>query len=356
MTLAVALALALAGGSGWATSNSARLAKGREVYETACLSCHGKDGAGNPEWESEVRPVPFNDCGTIAEPTDLWTSVVVNGGPKHGLSDVMPAFGDAFSKEELTAVVTYLRTFCAEADKYPPGDLNFRRMLRTGKAFPEAEVVIAAEVVPDERETELEIAYENRIGPRFQYEVEFPLRPSGTREGLTAGIGDIAVQGKYVLSFNPEKRRILSGGLEVSLPTGSEANELSDGTAVFKPFLAFGQSFSRTTFQSRLMFEIPKNDTRASRVWNYSVGYALPAIGFSRTGFIPTIEVLGKWSPQNHTHATKALVGVSKALNKLGHIIGSIGVAVPFRPTRGEAEIHAYLLWDFGDGPIWLGW
>ena len=48
----------------------------------------------------------------------------------------MPAFGEAYDKEEISAVVSYIRTFCADADAYPPGDLNFRRLLKTGKAFP----------------------------------------------------------------------------------------------------------------------------------------------------------------------------------------------------------------------------
>jgi mono/diheme cytochrome c family protein len=344
------------GRPGWATRDTERIARGRAVYETACLACHGADGAGNPEWESDVRPVPFDDCGTIAEPTELWKSIVVHGGPKHGLSDVMPAFGDAFSGEELGAVVAYLRTFCSEADRYPPGDLNFRRLIRTGKAFPEAEVVLSAEIVPDERETELEVAYENRIGPRFQYEVELPVRPAANREGLAAGAGDLTFLGKYVLHFDPERGRILSAGLGVDLPTGSEGKELSEGTAVFRPFVAFGQSFGRTVLQARAAVHLPADTARSSRVLRYAVGYSLPPIGMSRTGYVPAVELLGEWNRRTDRHAATALFGVSKALNKLGHVIASVGVAIPFRPVRGPTQIHAYLLWDFGDGPFWAGW
>lgn len=35
---------------GWATGDTAKLAQGREIYETACAACHGKNGNGNPEW------------------------------------------------------------------------------------------------------------------------------------------------------------------------------------------------------------------------------------------------------------------------------------------------------------------
>jgi mono/diheme cytochrome c family protein len=350
--------LALALLAGWATSNTAQIARGREVYEAACVLCHGKEGAGNPEWASEVRPVSFADCGTTAEPSELWKSVVKNGGPKHGLADVMPAFGEAFTADELDAVVAYLRTFCAAADRYPPGDLNFRRLMTTGKAFPEAEVVMTTRIVPAEGETEIDFAYENRLGPRFQYELEFPLRPKATNEGYGAGVGDVVVSGKYVLAFEPSKRRILSGGLEVALPTGNELKGLGSGTMVLVPFLALGQGFASTVLQARVAAELPAHTNRASRTLGYSLGFSLPPLGFSRTGYIPAVELNGNYNPSNQEHAQTLVLGVSKALNKLGHVVASVGVGIPLRPIEGPRpkEFRAYLLWDFGDGPIWTGW
>jgi mono/diheme cytochrome c family protein len=344
--------------SGWATGSPAQLAQGKAVYETACILCHGKDGSGNPDWENEIRPVPFSDCGTTAEPTALWKSIVVNGGPTHGLADVMPAFGDAFAPEELDAVVAYLRTFCATADRYPPGDLNFRRTIATAKAFPEAEVVMKTKVVPDEGETEMEFVYENRIGPRFQYELEFPLRPKATNERYGAGIGDVVVSGKYVLSFDRARMRILSAGLEAALPTGSEGKHLGSGTTVFTPFLAFGKAFGSTVFQTKVAAEFPVNTTRASRTIRYALAVSLPPIGFSRTGYVPTLELTGVWNPDNQSRTETVVVGVSKALNRLGHVIASAGMGIPLEPRGAPRpkQFRAYLLWDFGDGPFWQGW
>lgn len=350
--------LALALLAGWSTANPGQIAKGKEVYEMACVLCHGENGAGNPAWESEIRPVSFQDCGTTAEPSALWRSVVTNGGPKHGLADVMPAFGEAFPPEEISAVVAYLRTFCKTADRYPPGDLNFRRLIATDKAFPEAEVVMKMKIVPGEGETELEFVYENRLGPRFQWEVEFPLRPKPTDEGYGAGVGDIVVSGKYVLSFNPARLQIFSGGLEAALPTGNEGKSLGSGTTVFTPYLSFGKGLKWGVVQGRVAAELPVDTSRASRNYKYALAYSFPAIGFSRTGYVPAVELEGAYNPSNQSHEQTAVFGISKALSKLGHVIASVGIGVPLRPTGAPhpKEFHAYLLWDFADGPFWRGW
>lgn len=46
----------------------------------------------------------------------------------------------------------------------------------------------------------------------------------------------------------------------------------------------------------------------------------------------------------------------SKPLNRLGHVIASVGVQVPVLPHGDTWRLEAYLLWDFGDGPVWVGW
>jgi mono/diheme cytochrome c family protein len=350
------LALALVGG--WATSNPAQLAQGKAVYETACVLCHGRDGAGNPEWESPVRPVSFADCGTTAESTTLWKSIVANGGVKHGLADVMPAFGEAFPPEDITAVVAYLRTFCKTADRYPPGDLNFRRTLGTEKAFPEAEVVIQSEYIRARRENELEIAYENRIGPRFQYELEIPFRPSTTIQRYRPGVGDVAIAGKYVLAFSPEKGRIVSGGLRASFPTGNESKDLGVGTKLFTPFIAAGQAVRGSVFQGYVGFELPADTRRSARNWQYAIAYSAPPIGFPKTGFVASLELVGSYNPANGNHDQVVIVGVSKGLSRLGHVAASAGLGIPLRPSGAPhpKQFRAFLIWDFGDGPFWRGW
>ncbi|HUG53787.1 MAG TPA: cytochrome c [Vicinamibacteria bacterium] len=341
--------------AGWATSNP-RLEQGREVYVQACAQCHGQDGGGNPEWESEVRPVQFSDCGTTAEPTELWESIVRRGGPPHGLSSIMPAFEEALSAEEISAVVGYIRTFCPTADAYPPGDLNFRRLLKTGKAFPEAEWVVRTSDAfgAGRREAEIEVIYENRIGPRFQYEIEVPVRYAAP-PGEGRGLGDVVLSGKQVLHFDLPRKQILSGGLELKLPVGSESKGLGSGVWAFSPFVAFGKAWGRTLFQTRVGIDLPTDTARADRVATYGLGLSR-ALGPARSAWTPAVEWVGEVDTRSGRRTDALWLEMSKPLNRLGHVIGAAGVQIPLRPRSDPTRLELYVLWDFGDGPLWVGW
>jgi cytochrome c553 len=343
--------------SAWATGDPVRLAKGRAVYEQACLLCHGRDGRGNPDWESEIRPIELSDCGTTSEATETWTTVVKHGGPARGLASIMPAFGEAYDDEEIGAVVAYLRTFCAEADRYPPGDLNFRRLLRTGKAFPEQEVVVRASHGPAKstRETELEILYENRLGPTFQYEAVVPLRLQTSAPGEGTGLGDVEIEGKQVLYFSQKRLDILSAGLGVSLPTGSESKGLGSGTVAFSPFLAYGKAWGRKLLQVQGGAEIPADGDKADPELRYAVGLS-QALGPATTAFVPAVEFVGAYNTKTKEHEYAVWGEVSKPLNKLGHVIACVGAQAPIRPRDAPWKLELYVLWDFGDGPFWIGW
>jgi len=341
--------------AGWATSNP-RIEQGRQVYRQACVQCHGQDGRGNPEWESEVRPVEFTDCGTTAEPTEFWESIVGRGGAAHGLASVMPAFEGGLTREEIAAVVAYLRTLCVTADAYPPGDLNFRRLLKTGKAFPEAEWVLRLSDGggSETREGELELTYENRLGPRFQYEIEAPLLYAAPA-GAARGLGDLKVGGKQVLYFDLRRREILSAGLGVTLPTGSGAKGLGNDTLSFGPFLAYGKAWGRTIVQTRAGVELPADATKAPRRAPYAVALSR-ALGPARSAWTPALELAGDVDTGSGRHRYGLWFEVSKPLTRLGHVIAAAGIQVPIRPSAAPARLELYVLWDFGDGSLWEGW
>jgi mono/diheme cytochrome c family protein len=341
--------------AGWATSNP-RAEQGRVVYAQACAQCHGQDGRGNPDWPSEVRPIEFTDCGTTAEPTELWESIVRRGGAAHGLASVMPAFEDALSPEEIAAAVAYLRTLCPTADVYPPGDLNFRRLLKTGKAFPEVEWVLRLSDAAgsSSREGELELTYENRIGPRFQYEVEAPLRYAAP-DGSGRGVGDVKLGGKQVLHFDLTHHQILSAGLGLTLPTGSRSKGLGSGTWSLSPFLAYGKVRGRTIVQSRAGLELPADPDDAPRRVTYAVALS-QALGPARSAWTPALEFVGDVETATGRHRYGLWLELSKPLTRLGHVIGAAGVQIPIRPSTAPTRLELYLLWDFGDGSLWRGW
>ncbi len=87
-------------------------------------------------------PADFTDpLFNSREPASDWFLVTKHGGPSLALSSQMPRFADAFSDEEISALVAYVKQF-PEDRGYPPGDLNFFLPIRTIKAFPEDEVVL----------------------------------------------------------------------------------------------------------------------------------------------------------------------------------------------------------------------
>jgi mono/diheme cytochrome c family protein len=355
--LASSTAVALRGLGQQTDSTRTRLDPPR-LYEQACAACHGADGKGSLTWEGE-DPVPdLSDClGNTAEPAEHWETVVRLGGPSRGLSPSMPAYGEALDPEEIRGLVAHLRTFCRGWERYPPGDLNFRRPLETGKAYPEQEVVLKPEFARGSGESAsgIELTYENRLGRAFQYEVTLPVLFDSVETPSEAGIGDIELEAKQVLSFSLERAQILSAGLGLLLPTGSRERGLGDGAMVFEPFVAYGQAWDRTFVQARAAFEISANTDR--RDSELALQLALSrALGPPRVAWVPAIELLASVNLATGQDEWSTILEVSKALNPLGHVIAAAGLRLPLTEGREDYRVVAYLLWDFGDGPFWFGW
>jgi hypothetical protein len=207
------------------------------------------------------------------------------------------------------------------------------------------------------RETELEVIYENRLGPRFQYELEVPLRLQARERGQGIGLGDITVSGKQVLAFDFQRLAILSGGLEVGIPTGSEDKGLGAGTLRVSPFLSFGKAWSggRSMLQGRVAARIPADGGRADPEGAYALGFSR-ALGHPRVAWTPAIELVGAVDLDTGRHDHAVWIETSKALNKLGHVVGCVGVQIPIRPAAAATRVELYLLWDFGDGSFREGW
>ena len=152
---------------------------GKEVFEAACINCHGPEGKGMPKttvgFDAPSSFPDFSDCkGTTPEDNDTWRTIITNGGPGRGFSPIMPSFSEALTPQQIKMVIEYLRSFCKDP-VWPRGELNLPRALVTEKAFPEDEVVLTtaanAKGAPG---ISNELVYEGRIGARNQIEVSVP--------------------------------------------------------------------------------------------------------------------------------------------------------------------------------------
>ncbi len=78
------------------------VARGKEVYNRACMACHGMNGEGNDALRAPA--IAKSSVATGALGGHL--SMVVNGSPNNA---VMQAFGKQLNDVDLAAVITYQR-------------------------------------------------------------------------------------------------------------------------------------------------------------------------------------------------------------------------------------------------------
>jgi mono/diheme cytochrome c family protein len=81
-------------------------ADGAALYDGRCSLCHGKDGAGLPNWKSKGQP-DF----TQPEWQKAHTDEQITESIKNGKGKFMPAFKGRLTDEETGAVVQRIRGF-----------------------------------------------------------------------------------------------------------------------------------------------------------------------------------------------------------------------------------------------------
>jgi cytochrome c6 len=100
---AVAVSVAGVGSRAAAKPAAPADAPGADVFKTNCVVCHGADGAGSPTGKALQAPDLHSDAVqkmTVAE----MVSQVSDG------KNNMPPFKNSLSKDQIQAVVTYVRT------------------------------------------------------------------------------------------------------------------------------------------------------------------------------------------------------------------------------------------------------
>ena len=340
---------------------------GADIYQAACLTCHGRDGRGAPKnvVGFDRQPRDFTNCTATAETTSDWMAVVHEGGPIRGLDKHMPAFGDALSAEDIERVVGYIRTFCTDLPRWPIGDLNFPRAFFTEKAFPENETRLTTGVSTGaEGPVSNTLVYEHRVGARNQIEVVVPIdfqenTDIGPNGPWVAGIGDLAVAFRRTFLASARTGTIAAAGVEVALPIGNEYKGLGNGYAIYEAFGMWGQALPHDSFlQMHGGVEFPSDSLKGSKE-----SYLRTAIGTTLTqnhGFgrswSPQVELL--WAKPFGAPAAYDLVPqLQVSLSKLQHVLLSGGVRVPINEREERRpELLIYLLWDWFDGGLFSFW
>jgi len=354
-TFPIALAGALAGGLlGPVSAQQQPPTDPAQLYARACAPCHGAGGGGigpdNPIHATfEVLPADLSDpLFNSLEPRADWFQVIKYGGGRMGLSNQMPAFGEALSDEQIGELVAFLKQL-ADTGGYPPGDLNFTRPIDSIKAFPEDEVIAESrwEPVddgPDGWQNVLEIA--QRFGKRSHGEIKLVHVAEGGHSTLEA----VELEVKSALTWSLESQFLLTGGLEAELP-------LEDGESVqITPFLSFAKGLSDAfTLQGTLRSHLPVDDTDLGDVKLSTAIHWLPS-PWPRA-VVPGLEwtVTQPFSSGREIEAT-VLPQLYFGLSRRGHVALTVGVELPVSGLDYDYRVRSFLLWDMADGPAWEGW
>jgi mono/diheme cytochrome c family protein len=341
-----------------ASTSSYAADNGRELYDAACVSCHGRDGRGAAEGTAITVPLPdFTDCSFVTrETTGNWVALVAEGGQVLGLSTQMPGFGDSLSDDQIRQVIAYVRAFCRDPS-WPHADLNFRRPLLTGKAFPEDEVVINLnfDKTRSARSLVNEWILEKRLGARGQAEVSLPFIYNDPRGGsTTGGVGDLTLAYKHVLLASQPSGMLAAFSLDLVLPTGDRDRGLGDGTVEFGPSLRAGKTLGPFTLQGEIKAVLPVDVDRAPRRLLYRGALQLP-LSPRRSGWVPSLEFEADTKVEGRARDVYSFAPVLyKGLSKSGHIAFAVGAKIPVAGDGdSDFRIGAFLLWEYLEGGLW---
>jgi mono/diheme cytochrome c family protein len=336
---------------------------GAQLFGEACAACHGLDGKGKDAsvLGFDVPTPDFTDCQFAPrEASADWVTVAHEGGPARGFSQRMPAFGGAFSEQDLYKIIAHVKTFCA-APEWPRGELNLPKALFTEKAYPEDEWVWSTEFGRGPASISSSFVYEKRFGPRNQIEIKLPLAVARVDGAWSGGAGDLAFGFKRALAHNLERGYIVSLSGEAVFPTGDSAAGLSKDTTVFESFVTVGKLLPRDSFfQFQGGVELPTDTANAGReaFWRGAVGKTfLQNAPFGRA-WTPMVEVLAVRELERGAAIEWDIVPQFQVtLNTRQHIRFNVGWRTPLNARRGRSSsIAMYFLWDWFDGGLRDGW
>jgi len=99
------------------TTAAVSAAEAANLFRTSCGRCHGERGAGDgPDADAMDVPVPDLRSAQFQASRDdaRLRAVIVDGGAAHGLSPMMPPWGQLLTPAEIDALVRHVRTLGAD--------------------------------------------------------------------------------------------------------------------------------------------------------------------------------------------------------------------------------------------------
>jgi hypothetical protein len=349
------------------------LTTGKEVFEAACAACHGTRGTGTDRSLRgfDINPPDFTDCAfSSREPAVDWFGIAHSGGPTKGFNRLMPAFGDALSRQQIEAAVEHIKTYCTERRKWPVGEFNLAKPLNTGKAFPENEAGWSIDAtVKEPYAINGKFVIARRIGARHQLEAAIPVgvqqvdrdpAEDSTRLEWGAGAGDLVGAWKSVLWHCLRAGTIGSATLDVFFPTGDKEDDFSEGIFMFEPAMAIAQLIPYVGFiQLQGGAELSTDTEKVPHgvFWRGAFGHTFRRGGFGRS-WSPMVEILGATELEDGAAVEWDIVPqLQVALSKRQHVRFGAGVLLPLTDfTERQLELQAYLIWDWYDGGFFEGW
>jgi mono/diheme cytochrome c family protein len=343
-----------------------QLDTGKHIYKAACAACHGQDGRGTPKairgFEAPRTFPDFTQCGQTTPETNIaWEDTIVHGGPARGFSEIMPAFGEALTEEQIGKVIKYLRSLCRNP-RWPRGELNLPRALVTEKAYPENEAVISTAVNANGTPgISLDLIHEQRFGEKNQIEIAVPLNFEDQNHTWYGGVGDTVFGVKRTFFSSLRTGSIFALQGEISVPTGNKARGFGSGTTAFETFASFGQLFPTNTFiqfQTGAGLPVDTEVEPRSVFWHTAVGQTFAANHGLGRMWSPMVEFLGERELATGAKTNwDILPEMQVTLSRRQHIRLNLGVQVPANNTRGRpVQVLFYVLWDWADGRLNEGW
>ncbi|MDE2893020.1 MAG: c-type cytochrome [Chloroflexota bacterium] len=90
---------------------------GQQIFAATCAACHGADGKGAENWmvrdeDGRLPPPPLNGEGHTWHHSDgVLYGIVSEGGAGIGFGSNMPGFKEELTREEIVAVLEYVKTW-----------------------------------------------------------------------------------------------------------------------------------------------------------------------------------------------------------------------------------------------------